>query len=455
MSNFSLKWFKTEKGKMMESLILEEQRLKNAILQRQLDKEEIQTPIVSTKPYRKVTLVNDVLTVVMNDGSIFHKPGSSAADFKSIRECVSEKQLLSCLVDSKIETEKAKSLIDIEANKRIIKGFDILKSADDFIVEDGTVYLKEVNRSLPPLLIEKFAEIVGMYANDDRDYKTDEEFLSLKRFFLWACLNPRAEVADKLYDFLTKNGFKITKQGFFIALRNVVNVAPEKSDVVDFISNAYNKVKAVWKKNPADFEVYKDTEYVFVHKDKKDHNYKTHVGNLKELYINLPDMRENRFTDNWTKTFDIRIGKVVKMDSADCKWSTQDCAAAGLHFAGYTAPYVLCGDTTVFTLINPMKVIGIGTEKGRCYEYLPFMTTSVEEADEIMNSKDFDFGELDESYAVHELESLEDKVKEGFAKEFVKYQFNLPSLSSSDVTHIITSLNDMKAEIKGRVVEIK
>ena len=55
---------------------------------------------------------------------------------------------------------------------------------------------------------------------------------------------------------------------------------------------------------------------------------------------------------------------------------------------------MLCGDTTVFTLHNPMKVVGIGQEKGRCWEYLPFMTSSVSEAEEIMMSEDFDFLEL-------------------------------------------------------------
>jgi len=28
-------------------------------------------------------------------------------------------------------------------------------------------------------------------------------------------------------------------------------------------------------------------------------------------------MKENRFTDDWTKTFDIRVGKVVNMPMAD------------------------------------------------------------------------------------------------------------------------------------------
>jgi len=102
-----------------------------------------------------------------------------------------------------------------------------------------------------------------------------------------------------------------------------------------------------------------------------------------------------------------------------------------------------------------MKVVGIGTEKGRCYEYLPFMTTSVKEADEIMNAGDFDFLQLDEQYAIDELKGLEEKVKEGFATEAKKHQFNISPISSVDVHNIVKSLSIMESEIKRRVIEVK
>ena len=93
----------------------------------------------------------------------------------------------------------------------------------------------------------------------------DDEYVAHKNFFMWCCLNPRAEVAHELYRFLTENKFKITKQGFFVALRNVVTLhgSPE---LVNFVSNAYNKVKAVWKKNPDHYTVFlEDGEYKLVH----------------------------------------------------------------------------------------------------------------------------------------------------------------------------------------------
>ena len=99
-----------------------------------------------------------------------------------------------------------------------------------------------------------------------------------------------------------------------------------------------------------------------------------------------------------------------------------------------------------------MKVVGIGTEKGRCWEYLPFMTSSVAEAEEIMNSKDFVFLELDEQYDVEELQYLEEKVKNGFATEAKKYEFNLSGISSSQVRNIVNILDKMNEEIKNRVI---
>ena len=176
------------------------------------------------------------------------------------------------------------------------------------------------------------------------------------------------------------------------------------------------------------------------------------MGGLTDLYLDLPNRHENRFTDDWTKTFDIRIGKVVKMPKEDCSWSTQDCAAAGLHFTSDQIHYVGCGDQSVLVLINPMKVVGIGTHKGRCYEYLPIMTVPREEATKILHDSQFDTLQLDENYAIRELESLEQKVQEGFVAESSKYEFNLPQISMSEIRNIAKSLDSMKAEISSRVV---
>jgi hypothetical protein len=309
----------------------------------------------------------------------------------------------------------------------------------------------------------------------------DDEYQSLKRFFMWCCLNPRAEVADKLYNFLKRNSFKITKQGFFVALRNVVTLHGS-TELVQFVSNAYNKVKAVWKKSPDAYEVYlKDGQYSFIHiddtyttelmegeewYDEEIDEYVTSedeevsvkrsdlgelIGNLTDLYLDLPNRAENRFTDAHTQTFDIRIGRPVNMDPGACRWNTDDCGAEGLHFTANEIHYVGCGDQSVLVLINPMKVVGIGESKGRCWEYLPIMTVPREEATEILHDLDFDTLQLDDSYAIRELESLTDKAKEGFVAESRKHEFNIPHISTVEIENIVASLDNMKDEISSRV----
>jgi hypothetical protein len=314
---------------------------------------------------------------------------------------------------------------------------------------------------------------------------------------MWCCLNPRAEVADKLFNFLKKNSFSITKQGFFVALRNVVTLHGG-TELVDFVSNAYNKVKAVWKKKPDDYSVFlQNGEYKMVHMDamfreemvtcsycdgsgttpeydeeyddsgqcyecdeqgiykdlvRVDHGEE--IGNLTELYLDLPNRAENRYTDAHTRTFDIRIGRPVDMPMESCRWNTDDCGAEGLHFTSDEIHYVGCGDTSVLVLINPMKVVGIGQSKGRCYEYLPIMTVPREEATEILHDLDFDTLELDESYAVRELDNLAEKAKQGFTAEAKKYDFNLPALSAVEVYTIVKSLDEIKQEISKRIVKI-
>jgi hypothetical protein len=184
-------------------------------------------------------------------------------------------------------------------------------------------------------------------------------------------------------------------------------------------------------------------------------NHGEKIGGLVELYLDLPNREENRFTDDWTKTFDIRVGQVTSMPMEECNWSTQDCAAAGLHFTADQIHYVGCGDQSVLVLINPMKVVGIGTHKGRCYEYLPIMTVPREEATKILHDGQFDTLQLDEQYAIRELESLTEKAKEGFATEAKKYEFNMPHISASEINTIVSNLSEMKAMIKNRVNTIK
>ena len=498
MSEFNLNWFKSNKE--LEELQIENEKLKNEILKKQLGQVEspsyTSTSTAYVKPYQNVKLVNDVLTIILNDGSILSKTGATAKDFNTVRECTFVDQLVRLVSDPEVIEEKEKAKVEYERLKAINNGIKLLEQLPDFRVDGSTVYLAGIDRSIPQLLVEHFAAIVGSYLNADgsvsADIHEDDNYQALKRFFMWCCLNPRAEVAHELYRFLVENSFRITKQGFFVALRNVVTLHGS-NELVQFVCNTYNKVKAVWKKSPDNYHVFLENgEYVLVHADDIyeesieecdwcggegnhwDEEYEEQfdccecggsgevnvsvkkqagedLGTLTALYLDLPNRKENRFTDDWTKTFDIRIGQVTSMPKEQCNWSTQDCAAAGLHFTADQIHYVGCGDQSVLVLINPMKVVGIGEHKGRCYEYLPIMTVPREEATTILHDGAFDTLQLDEAYAVRELENLSEKVKEGFAAEAQKYSFNIPSITSFEVEGIVASLDCMRNELSSRV----
>jgi len=492
----SLKWFKNTIERVVEKKIeaafeqLENESSSNLFHVEQSAPTYTTTTTSPQKIYLSLKMVNDVLTIVLQDGTVLTKSNATADDFNRAKNAKTEEQLISLVATVEVRDERRKEQAEYNKAQAIKKGVDYLASLDEFELKDGSLYLKGINRSLPPLMVEEFLEIVGTHNGTDND-----EFQGLKRFFMWCCLNPRAEVADKLFNFLKKNAFKITKQGFFAALRNVVTVHGG-TELVQFISNAYNKVKAVWKKSPNDYFIFlKDGEYKLVHVDAmyegemvdcvycdgtgwvpEDYeegnikctecdgdgkcedvieiNHGEKIGNLTELYLDLPNRAENRFTDAHTGTFDIRIGRAVNMDPAACRWNTDDCGAEGLHFTSDEIHYVGCGDMSVLVLINPMKVVGIGESKGRCWEYLPIMTVPREEATSILHDLDFDILELDESFAVRELENLATKAREGFTAEAKKYNFNLPALSSAEVDVIVKSLDQIKEEISKRIVKI-
>ena len=504
MSIFSLNWFKSRKEQEIEDL---KHDIKVKELQRQLEKMEnppapvqpsyntsynttwtpvsvgvrnYATSVIAEpeKPYKSIKLVNDMLTIVLNDGSIISKPGATNDDFQYARKATTEDQLLNLVACQEVVAERKKHEAEVARARAVRQGVEKLAELQDFRMEGDSVYIVGINRSLPQLLVEEFLLIVernrfGFGTLEER-LANDDEFQSLKRFFMWCCLNPRAEVADKLYNFLKKNSFKITKQGFFVALRNVVTLHGG-TEFVQFVSNAYNKVKAVWKKNPSNYIVFlKDGEYTFMHQD--DMYEETEVwdeeteeycdeeflkeglgenlGNLTELYLDLPNRAENRFTDAHTRTFDIRVGRAVNMDPKACRWNTDDCGAEGLHFTSDEIHYVGCGDQSVLVLINPMKVVGIGESKGRCWEYLPIMTVPREEATEILHDLDFDTLQLDDSYAVRELEDLTEKAKDGFVAESKKHEFNMPHISTKEIENIVASLDEMKNEISKRIVAL-
>ena len=82
------------------------------------------------------------------------------------------------------------------------------------------------------------------------------------------------------------------------------------------------------------------------------------------------------------------------------------------------------------------------------------MTVPRNEATSILHDVSFDTLELDESYAIRELEDLAETTQLNFIVEAAKHEFNLPQISSIEIKNIIHSLEHIKFEISKRIVKI-
>lgn len=459
-----------------EELVLSEQETED-FMEETEDEEYVKdwekTPIEEVtptgSPRRYVNLSDNTLTVILASGEGLTTNQGTKEMYRKVLECTTEEEIRIIMIpnylemkareeqERKFKEERERKQRELEEkqrlkNEKLRASFETLLATGDFEVIDDSVYAKGIARSLPPLLLEKFGEIAHN--------RESVEYTSLLRFWYWCCLNPRAQVANLLYGFLQKNCLRLNPQGFFYALRNVVTVKGVDTSLVQFVSSSYNHIKAVWKKKPINYEVFKDKndKYMFAKiKDKDDHSMtldNTYIGNLAELYKDLPNMDQNRYTDNYTGTFDIRVGKVVTMPPEECNWSVAECGTAGLHFTLDEINYVGCGDTSVMILINPMKVVGIGTQKGRCWEYFPIMTVPRTEVTQLLHDKDFDTLQLDEVYAQHEIDELERKVKSGFTKENQKYRYADTKVTDKEAEVVVDLLSKIRQEIGNKVVEV-
>jgi hypothetical protein len=463
----SLDWFKSAKKRELENLIIEGQKLQNSILEKELESKK-----ASSSLYRKLKLVGDVLTIVLNDGSIVSKSGVTKEDFDKVRLAQSEYEILSLIKTpdpnayknkAKEETEK----VEFEVVKKAIEGFDILKSASDFVVENGSVYMKDakgntIQRSLPALLVTEFANLVTTLESENISLSDSVGYQSLKKFWLKCCLNPNAQSAEDLYTFLTHHQFKIDKHGNFYAYRNVVSGTESKNkELVDFVSNTYNKVKAVWKKKPINFGVFSRLgEYKLIEYGKQvpkdDNPYWEQVGSLEELYKNLSTMQEKNYTDAHTNSFDYKVGTVISMPRFDGDDNNGVSCSKGFHAASKKYDYSGFGDTSILVIINPMDVLAVPLgEVGKLRTCRWFFASVLsKEERHILDDNDFDVTDLGDQFEEECQKDMQNYVQNSFAEEVKRHTFQLPKITNREISGIVNSLEAMKESISKRVSEI-
>lgn len=456
---FNMSWFKTKKQEELLALKIEAQGIKNEILEQQLAEVVNSTSNNINKLYKKIKFVNNVLTVVLEDGSIISKPQATADDFNNVRNASSEAEMILLLYGREIVEERKKEKAEEVKQERLYKGAEFITTFPDFEMKEECVYMNGIERSLPPLLVERFAEIIGKYAGKwrgwENDLLEDVEYTSLKKFWLKCCLNVNSQSAEDLYTFLTTHNLKIDRHGNFFAYRRVQSVGRADNDLVDAISNAYNKVKAVWKKKTEDYEMYMDENDEYKITDKwfspSDPGY---IGNLKELYLNLPDMAENRYTDAHTGTMDYRVGEIASIPRNECDENNTINCSRGMHGASKEYSYEGFGDTDVLMIINPMDAVAVPiNEIGKLRICRWFFAMTLEYGERyILDEEDFDVTELGDIFEEKCLEGMEQYVHKSFAEEVKRHTFTIPQMSDKQIRSIVHTLEEMKNAINSRVI---
>lgn len=245
--------------------------------------------------------------------------------------------------------------------------FYVFKQLKDFVVKDGKVYLKGLDFELP----QTFLDVISKEFNKQGDIQPYINFM------YQVAVNPNVDVRDKIFDWIHSNGFKITQNGYIYAVRWVVKV-DEISELTRFVQAEYVK-KKLQKKSPKNYSIWREVDnfgslyHLFeakrISENKVDLTNFTLEGNLFELYN---QKEEVRFTDNHTKTCDIRLGKVMEMNRKDCDSTSAQCST-GYH--ALSLNYALknsFGDQLIGILVSSSDIVALPYdhyEKFRCCKY--------------------------------------------------------------------------------------
>lgn len=416
-------------------------------------------------------LINGTLTVILKNSTILNKEDARNEDFETVMSFKSEEEIIKFMSSP----ERIKEIETIQEQKKevelITSNFDILVETGDFEVKNDSVYLKGINRSLPKLLVKRFAEVVQKQLDNgvdafckeaDIDESLEVEYQALKKFWMKCCLNPNAQSAEDLYEFLENHNMKIDKHGNFYTYRRVVSLNEDSKELVEFISNAYNKVKAVWKKSVGNFEVYSrlgDLKLVDLSKGNiptEDNPYWTCLGNLKDLYLDLPNMKENRYTDKHTHSYDYRVGQIHSMPRDEGDDDNTVSCSKGFHQSSKAYDYSGFGDQDILCIVNPISVLAVPKgEVGKLRVSDWFFAMTLEEDERhILDEDSFNVQELGDIFEEKIMEDLEQHVKKGFAEEVKRHTYSIPQISSIEIKNIINSLDKIKTTISSRVSEI-
>lgn len=268
------------------------------------------------KPIQKTFIsLNEVLYV--------YEKAVNASNEQEVQEVVDLLSPQKSNEEKKFEEKQEQLKIEFEKKKSL---FDFIKDVKEkghplFEVKGTSIYLKGINISMPEFLVNSIA-----------NSESDSDIKSYVNFWKLCALNPDPRAREDIFGFLKGGNFTITPSGYFVAYRNVVVKEAGNSTLNKLVSTEYVKIKR-WKKSPKHYEVYKqkNSSHYIVSRDKADMNLFDHVGNLADLYSKISETSGTSYTDQRTKTFDIKIGELVQMDRKKCDSDPRRDCSYGLN----------------------------------------------------------------------------------------------------------------------------
>lgn len=359
---------------------------------------------------------------------------------------------------------KEKNNVEQKEKEMVSNFLDTFEDVDDFEIINNSVFFRGIRSvEIPSLIVARFIQLLEQIKKLEH-WKTHEEkkdlesleseYQSLKAFTLKLLLNPLKESREHALEFVRNFDIKLTNTGNMIMYRRIVSRGSENKKLVEFVSKQYLKVKS-WKKSPKNYHVHyrENTGYFLMGLANNEHqgrNDKSFIGNLAELYNNLSELQENRYTDDYTRTYDIRIGATYKIREEDIDLNKRGSCGGALHVAdGKVFNYNSFGDTPVCCIVSPQHIYkmdsGCSGKIGVRQMFIAAVTTQ----DENGNYEDIDSQDLvnfDELYHNESLEELQQALKTK-SLEATSVSTAVSEVSLKDVEKI-------RAMLKNRVVSV-
>jgi hypothetical protein len=437
----------------------------------------VQGSVELIKPYKNIYFTGTSVVVVLNDGNTIMKNGVDDTIVPKIEACNTIPEIITALSSKEqpLTPQIKEAEVETKEERKIVNdNLAIIRNSEDFIVNEEGVFLKDVKLPIPAVVVGTFIELLerveAIEKQVDKDAFTsadsiDEVFTEiadltevyegLKMFWYWTALNPIESARNDLFNFIRKNDITITTNGLLAMYRKVVSVKEKEEGasktLVEFISNSYTKVKK-WKKAPKNYEIYSRLgEYMLLESDRKstDKNlYWDRVGNLHVLYYDLDKLQgEQTYTDNHTRTKDIKIGAIYKEDEDKIDLNNQRDCSNGLHVGSKSFGFDGFGDVGVLCLVNPMYVRSVpvsAVNKMRVSEMFIAGEMGIDEYVEDIDSQQV--VDYSNEYCSSTVAELKDAVKNMCYSSLV-CQGNKPAVEIKEIPNILKHIEERVLEV--------